>query len=263
VAPNFPAIDLADAKVPIAIQVTATPTLQKVKKTLEAFGQKKLNATYGRLIVLNTGESRKHKPQVLTSSNGVKFCTKKDIWTVEDLVKTAHHMELTRLTHLADFLGAQLGTSYVDAVPKEIETFIRLMELLSDDAVEEAPNSFIENPDPENKITKRFADHAPFLKRMFTEFHGIYGATYDKILTSANLGHVRIRRLGLYLKYKSDNVLSKTDGDPQEALEIIVKEFSARLALAGVAFDESAIRFFLVEQLIRCNVFPNKEAAYV
>jgi hypothetical protein len=67
---------------------------------------------------------------VLTASNGVKFCTKKDIWTVEDLVKTAHHMELTRLKSLADFLGAQLGTSYVDAVPKEIETFMRLMELL-------------------------------------------------------------------------------------------------------------------------------------
>jgi hypothetical protein len=48
---NFPGIDLADDDAGVAIQVTATPGLGKVKRTLESFLKHGLDAHYRRLVV--------------------------------------------------------------------------------------------------------------------------------------------------------------------------------------------------------------------
>jgi hypothetical protein len=50
-AKNFPGIDLADDEKRVAIQVTATTTLEKVKSTIETFVAHKLHEKYDRLVI--------------------------------------------------------------------------------------------------------------------------------------------------------------------------------------------------------------------
>ncbi|MGB0087076.1 MAG: SMEK domain-containing protein [Rhodomicrobiaceae bacterium] len=260
---NFPAIDLGDEIEPIAIQVTATATLDKVRKTVRTYGDKKLNDRYGRLVILNIGAPIEHRAQVLSGNNGVALCTKRDIWTIKDLLKCAQSRDIPQLQRLKDFLTQQITPLQPEPIPKEIETFLRLIEILSDDVAQPDAETFNEEPDPNGKINERFATHADFLKTLYTDLYKEYGATYQAAMISADLGHARIRRLGLHLKHRSDTLLQKAKGNPREAFDMLVAEYSSRLACAETPYDEMAIMFFLVDQLIRCNVFPNKEAINV
>jgi hypothetical protein len=55
--------------------------------------------------------------------------------------------------------------------------------------------------------------------------------------------------------------LTESDGNPRQALEQVVRHFASLLARQSVDYDESAIRFFLLDQTIACNVFPNVEVS--
>jgi SMEK domain len=257
-AQNFGTIDLGDEAAQIAIQVTSRSDLEKVRTTVSAYGEKQLNDQYGHLVVLNIGAPRNHQKQTIKGSNGVELCTKADIWTIADLVKQANHLDLPALQSVHDFLVAQLPSLDVGAIPKEIETFMRLIELLSAEVTEATAVAFQDDPDPDGKINERFADHAAFLKSLYVDLYSEYGATYEASIASSDIGPVRMRRLGLHLKVESDTLLNELKGDPRAAFATLVVRYSKRLAHSGVDFDESAIRFFLVDQLIRCNIFPNK-----
>ncbi|EAP1507265.1 hypothetical protein D6G40_23610, partial [Salmonella enterica] len=50
---NYQSIDLADENMRVAIQVTSTPELEKIKNTVDGFIKKKQYEKYDRLIVLN------------------------------------------------------------------------------------------------------------------------------------------------------------------------------------------------------------------
>ena len=79
----------------------------------------------------------------------------------------------------------------------------------------------------------------------------------------ADLGAVKLRRLSLHLKTFSDKILTEHGGDAKKALSILEEIFGKRLSDSGLHYDGSAVRFFLIDELIKCNVFPNKENAIV
>ena len=83
------------------------------------------------------------------------------------------------------------------------------------------------------------------------------------VFAHQDLGQVKLRRLRLHLKTYSDKVLTECEGDAKQAIGVLVDKFSERLMANGIEYDVTAIRFFLIDELIRCNVFPNKEAAVV
>lgn len=55
---NFPAIDLADFTNRVAIQVTSTSSLEKIKSTLETFGRHNLHQQFDVLFIYNITEKR-------------------------------------------------------------------------------------------------------------------------------------------------------------------------------------------------------------
>ena len=67
----------------------------------------------------------------------------------------------------------------------------------------------------------------------------------------------KIRRLGLYLMDTSNKVLEKHNGNAKAALEEIHKQYEELLKKQNIEYSSEAICFFLVDQLIKCNVFPN------
>jgi hypothetical protein len=144
-----------------------------------------------------------------------------------------------------------------------VTTLVRLIEVLS--AAEEGLSlgDNREDPDPERKIYDRFAEHAEFLKQLYVDLHEIYGRALAEVNRYSDLSHIRVRKLQVYLMRWSDRILNECRGNPQVALDVLTEKMLQMMEVSDVAFDDGAIRYYFIGQLITCNVFPNKWPIYV
>jgi hypothetical protein len=255
---NTAAIDLGDKERRIAIQVTSTASFDKIKKTYATFVKKKLNESYDRLIVLNIREKLSHRTKYLGEEGEFRFDTENDLWDVSSIVAHVGGKTVVEIQPVIDFFHSSVNLGKTEKVAKEVTTFIRLIEVLSDEEQPSAGKGYKEEPDPEGKIGQRFEEHADFLKQQFTELYIEYGAVLTDLMSVSELGHTKIRRLGLYLMSHSDRVLQEKNGNAKEALDFLVRQYCDILSKNAVDYDEGSVRFFLVDQLIKCHVFPNK-----
>lgn len=256
---NAAAIDLGDITKRIAFQVTSTSDLSKARKAVSSFIKKKLYEKYDRLVILNITTKKNHQDQLIGDQGVYQLNVKDDIWDMKEIVKDINDLTLERIKEIQTFLNKEIKLISDQILVKEIRTFISLIEYLSDEGQTSAGNGFIEAPDPDGKINKRFADHSDFLTKEYQSLYIEYGQVLTDVVQQSNIGHARVRRLGLHLKSSSDKVLSDCGGDAKQALHVLVENYKTLLSQNGIEYDETAIKFFLVDQIIRCNVFPNKE----
>jgi hypothetical protein len=136
-----------------------------------------------------------------------------------------------------------------------------IIEYISDETHEDAGNGYLEEPDPEKKIYKRFQDHSELLVGMYNDGYVEYGAVLEAVKEEADFGQVKLRRAASYLKEYSDSALTTCGGDPQKALHQIIDNFKVLLGGNGYTFDAGAAKFYVIEQLVKCNIFPFKEGS--
>lgn len=263
IEPNAVAIDLGDDENKLAIQVTSTSAISKTKKTVTAFIKKKLYEKYDLLIILNITTKANHREDFIGDKETYKLDTKNDIWDKSKLIKDIYDLPLDHIRKICAFLKDEIKFAPDLTLAKEIQTIMSLIGYLSDESQPSAGNGFIEAPDPDGKINKRFADHSEFLTKEYQNLYIEYGEVLTDVMQQSDLGHTRIRRLGLHLMITSDSILNSCNGDARKALEELVEKYKSILSDNGIEYDESAIKFFLVDQLIRCNVFPNKKEDHV
>ena len=55
----------------------------------------------------------------------------------------------------------------------------------------------------------------------------------------------------------STKVLIKNNYNPINSLEELVDYFENKLSENGKKYDRMAIKFYLISEIIECNVFPN------
>ena len=259
---NAMAIDLGDEVERIAIQVTSTSDLAKIKHTHDGFVKGGLDRKYDQLVVLIIGEKKSYREASLGGNGIFNMSLERDVWDMRDLLRMIGDLPLDKLERCRDFLRAELRI----AEPREsneVNTLIRLIEVLS--AAEEglSLDDNREDPDPKGKIRDRFSMHAEFLERLYVELHEIYGRALAEVNRHSDLSHVRIRKLQVYLMRWSDRILNECGGDPQVALVKLTEKVLQMMGASDVAFDDGAVRYYLIEQLITCNVFPNKRPIYV
>jgi hypothetical protein len=171
---NARAIDLGDEGERIAIQVTSTSGLTKIKHTHKGFVAGGLDGKYDRLVVLVIGEKNRYRDPVLGGDGIFSMSLADDVWDVPELLRKIGDLSLDKLECCRDFFRNELAI----AVPRqsnEVHTLIRVVEVLSaaEEGLSAADNR--EDPDPERKIHDRFADHAEFLERQYVDLHEIYG----------------------------------------------------------------------------------------
>lgn len=260
---NMAAIDLGgedDQGKFIAIQVTSTSDIEKTRETVKKFIANKLHDSYQCLIILNLVKLSKHREALIGEAGVYQLDTKKDMWDHSDLISKIRCKDTAILQKIVDFLKKELHLQPHEKPSKEVVTFLALIELLSDETHPAAGKGFIEDPDPQGKIYKRFANHAVFLTKLFTDLFIQYGNVLMAVKENMDIGTVKFDRMSLYLKTYSDNILTECDNSPRLALEKMVKNFANLLNQQGIDYDENAIRFFLVQQINACNVFPNEGA---
>ncbi|MEJ8814265.1 SMEK domain-containing protein [Variovorax ureilyticus] len=97
---NFPGIDLADDVAGVAVQVTATPTLDKIKSTIETFLAHGLDKKYRRVVVYVLGRKQASYSQdaIDRAANGrFKLDTATDILDYRDVCGIASHVDPKQL----------------------------------------------------------------------------------------------------------------------------------------------------------------------
>jgi hypothetical protein len=259
IVPNSAAIDLGDEDNSICIQVTSTSTTVKTRKTVTKFIEKKLHKKFKRLVILNITKKSNHQEIKIGDPKEYEIDTKKDIWDVSTLLTEIQDIkDDDKLKEISDFLNKWIKFESEHTVAKEIITFTGLIACLSDEAQPAAGGGFLDKPDPDGKVYKRFESHATFLTREYQDLYVEYGLVLKDVLQQSDMGQARIRRLGLHLKMESDALLTEAKDDPRAALELLTQRYEDLLKKRGSQFDRTAIKFFLLDQLIKCNVFPNK-----
>ena len=261
---NATAIDLGDETEKIAIQVTSTSSRSKAEKTVSKFIKKELHKKYDRLVILNIREKSAHRQHIIGQENIFQIDANKDIWDAEYIVERINDKSLEEIKLIHDFLRDNVKLSVEKStIPNEVQTIMALIKMLSDESQPKNGTGFIEEPDPEGKIRHRFSSYSKFLEDEYVKLYVEYGAVLKDILESSELGPPKVRRLALHLRATSDEILNQYAGNAKEALKGLVEKYAKMLSENGVDYDETAISFFLINELIKCNVFPNKEAEYV
>ena len=137
---NFPGIDLADDAARIAIQVTATADLAKVKHTVDTFVKHDLHHRYDHLVIyiLTAKQSSYSQPAVdVVSGSNFAFSVTEDIWDYQNISAKAAAVAPKSLQAAINVLksylrGVEVGLADEDfdppALPSE-EIFSNLVEL--------------------------------------------------------------------------------------------------------------------------------------
>ena len=256
--PNAAAIDLGDEGHKFAIQVTSTSALTKTRHTVTKFIEKGLHKKYDRLVILNITAKTAHTAPTV-GDDTYSLNTKDDIWDIGDLAVRVNDLELSKIQEISNFLNQQLYMKPTESLPRNVETILRLIELISNEEHPAAGEGFLDEPFPDEKINKRFADHSEFLKQEFLTLYQDYGAVLDSVEQESDIGQVKIRRVSQHLRVYSDKLLTECGGNPQKALAKLIDNFIGILNKNDFKADTGAAQFYIVKHLIKCNVLPNKE----
>ena len=137
----------------------------------------------------------------------------------------------------------------------EVESIMKLIEYLSANSnIDDSPEK---EPNPEGKIHLRFADYVDYLEGRFKELAYIYITPLKSAEKAIGLDRVKVLKIRLYLERVSNQYLSEKNGNPQEAIYAMVAFFNSKLSEAYFNFDDIAAEFYLIDELMKCNVFPN------
>lgn len=256
---NAQGIDLIDEKNRISIQVTSDNSSEKIKHSIKEFIINRSYEKYDRLVMLIlTG--KKNYTTKFDSKGLFQFDKSSDIWDIKDLIKKVNALDTGKLKTIDDFLQRELNNKYSNVQmteASEVETIMDLIEFIS--IHKKRPLSEREViVDPEFKINQRFKEFAENLIMQYTSLLGIYGTALKEVETIQGGDDAQDIITMLYLQDISIQYLDAANNDPTKALNVMVNYFDDKLNANGKKHDSSAIKFFLINEMIKCSVFPNE-----
>lgn len=104
---NYPGIDLGDDKAKVAIQVTSTANIEKIKDTLQKFLDFNLNEKYDRVIIYILTEKQKSYSKSALSAivkDKFSFDPKKDILDYTDILGEVSFFDVKKTKSILDIL---------------------------------------------------------------------------------------------------------------------------------------------------------------
>lgn len=259
---NAPAIDLVDAKNRIAIQVTSDNSSTKIKHTIEEFNKNQAYQLYDRLVVLILTQKKNYSSEFDTQRM-FTFEKAKDIWDVEKLMKDIRKLQTEQIKAISNYLSEELRNKYYsvrETQANEVDTIIDLIEYISKHR--KVNKSRETTVDPEYKIYRRFQEFADRLTREYTTLYMLYAEALNIVNETLGIDEAQDIIIMFYLQDISVQFLEEEHDNPIAALNKLVAYFEEKLSSNGKKYDHSAIRFYLVNEMIKCRVFPNEGSEY-
>lgn len=259
---NAPAIDLIDQKNRIAVQVTSDNSSAKIRHTIEEFNKNQAYNLYDRLVVLILTQKKNYSTNFDTQGR-FSFDKASDIWDVEKLIKDIRKLETEQIKSISEYLSEELCNRYYSVRKTqagEVDTIIDLIEYISQHRkVNKNRETMV---DPEYKIYKRFKDFADKLIAEYTMLYTIYGEALNIVNETLGIDEAQDIIIMFYLQDISVQFLEEEHDNPITALNKLVTYFEEKLSANGKKYDRSAIKFYLVNEMIKCRVFPNERSEY-
>ena len=138
---------------------------------------------------------------------------------------------------------------------QEVETIMSLLEFISNDANYKEVDKEYE-VDPKKKFENRLKTDAALFKNEFTR-----GLNYMSSLQEAQnrLDIVKAEKIKNFLILKSNNFLYEKKNKPREAFDSLCEYFIESMkSNEDGKIDEGAVRFYILNELINCNVFSEE-----
>lgn len=259
---NAPAIDLFDPKNRIAVQVTSDNTSTKIKHTIKEFNKNQSYKLYDRLLILILTHKKSYTADFDTQGK-FRFEKRRDILDVEDVIKDIRKLDTEQIQSISSYLSEELCNK-IYAVKQtqasEIDTIIELIEYISQHKEIKKPCDTI--ADPEYKLYKRFKEFAGKLIMEYTTLFTIYGEALQIVNDTLGIDEAQDIITMFYLQDISMQYLDVAQEDPINALNSLVTYFDGKLSANGKKYDRTAIKFYLINEMIKCRVFPNERSEY-
>lgn len=253
---NHPFVDLCDKKNDIYIQVTSNKTSQKIKETIKGFETLSGITKKTKLIIFLLVDKPKYKIEFLTQK--IIFDAKVNVIDIKDIIKKIDSFSLNKLETIKNYLEANLDfiENKEKTICSEEETIIKLIEVLSEKGavLKNIPSEI----DPDFKINKRFNKFSEEIKRQYREYYVTYGKEYLTVVSNIIKDEVTLININNYLKSTSIEILKENNDNPIESLKKLLIRVNELLSSNNKKYNNGAIRFFLIQQIIECNIFPNE-----
>lgn len=257
---NAKAIDLIDKTNRITIQVTSDNSSTKIKHTISEYNEEQLYNTYDRLVILIL-TSKKNYTANFNINNNFVFDAENDIWSVEDIIKEIRTLEVSKIKKINNYIEEEFCDKLYSVKmtqSNEIDTIIDLIEFISNHKeVKKIRETFT---DPDFKIYQRFREFADRLVSEYTSLYMVYGEAITVINDTFGIDEAQEIVIMFFLQDISLQYLDQTSNDPVAALNKLVDYFEIKLGSNGKKYDRVAIKFYLINEMIKCNVFPNERS---
>ena len=137
---------------------------------------------------------------------------------------------------------------------KEVKTIMRLLEFLSsDDHYQESDVEY--KCDPEKKVKAVFKNAAENFYEDYNELFEIYKNPMIYAKEAAELDTIKSKKISYFLSRISNEHLEKSNNDAVKAIDSLKQYLGKEMEKLDEKVDYCAINYFLLEELIGCNVF--------
>lgn len=251
---NAAYVDLVDKRDKIGVQVTSQNDNTKITDTIKGFFSKDEYKDFELKILLISKDAKSYRTD-FTEQGTYNFDVRQDIWDVTKLIAFIQDKHTNEIEKIALFIEKEVAVPRIKSESYEVETIMALIDFLSKDK-NRVLSDKQDNIDPEFKINHRFSNHASFIIEQYQSLYTIYFSALTK--ARERIDTVNAFIISSYLKDESDIYLNQANNNPKEALNQLVEFFHTKLSENGfIAFNKQAIRFYLLDEMIKCNVFPN------
>ena len=96
----------------------------------------------------------------------------------------------------------------------------------------------------------------------YTTLLTIYGEALEIVNETLGIDAAQDIVIMFYLQDISMHFLEDAQDNPIVALDKLVSFFDEKLSKNGKRYDRTAIKFYLVNEMIKCRVFPNERSEY-
>ena len=153
--------------------------------------------------------------------------------------------------------GNLILTSLSHGITREIHSILTVIKLVSKLARDSAGEEEVDQhtKDLETKLNVRFKQYLSEIKREYLDLHTRYAQAYLEISRVNNIDSLLAEEMAKYLKRISKKHL--TEEGPIVGLDSLTDFFVNQIPPMEIEISEGAIRYYLLKELINCNVFPN------